>query len=136
MKTLIANLAIILALWIAAIAYINNEYTINQPRECTVLQRYRTGPGYKVSERFILVLRDAKGRVFDKMVSPTEFYLSEKSSCIVLGVSESDIAPTFWGTGLFFIGPVLLMAVALITTGMIWFFYPVSFKKEEQKCSQ
>jgi len=69
------------------------EGPVRTPVECKVLENYnsQTVHKYQVTDHFILVLKDPKGRVFDTDVSPSTFYIANKDKHICLMLTEYDI---------------------------------------------
>ena len=61
--------------------------------ECKVLENYVSETTHKhhVTEDFILILQDPKGRIFDMYVRPSTYYVANKDKHICLMLSEQDI---------------------------------------------
>lgn len=83
---------------------------------CTVLEGYRTGPGYKVSEKFILILQDDKGRQFDMNVSPVTYYRAMKTKHIHFMLSEQDITHKCNGGG--YVGTIAILLIVWVMWGL------------------
>ena len=90
--TVLIVIVISLNLW----RYLNidkvNDLYNESVRTTEVLDRYITGAGYKVSPKFILVLRDTKlNKIFDIEATPSTYYASTKSKFLNFNLSKYDM---------------------------------------------
>lgn len=89
-----------------------------KPVECKVLKGYQTSAGYKVSAKFILILQDDKGHIFEQNTRPVTFYEATTYKHICLMLNEHDVNPKAGHHGIAFL--LGLFIVIFIIIWAIW----------------
>lgn len=99
------------------------DYFTEYYYDCIVTHKLETGAGYKVSAKFILVLKDDKGRSFDITVTPTCWANAEVGEKLTFLLSENmiqaDDGKNSWSFFLFLIRVFCVVAAAIWVMGRI-----------------